>query len=67
MIATAPGVVHLLGADLHAACGSAFGFVSTWPSRSTCPTCRALWDHAKRGGSGGLLVTDDGVEDDAGH
>lgn len=67
MIVSAPGFVHLLGADLHAACGSAFGFVTTWASRSTCPTCCALWDRAKRGQSGGLLVTDDGIDEEAGH
>jgi hypothetical protein len=67
MIVTAPGLVHLLGADFHPACGSAFGFVSTWPSRSTCPTCLALWDHARSRQPGGLLVTDDGVDDQAGH
>lgn len=67
MIVIAPGTVHLLGADLRAICGSRFGWLTTWVSRCTCPSCHAVWDHLTQDRPAGCLVTDDDSEDERGH
>jgi len=59
MIAAPQGLVHLLGSDFRALCGSEFGLLSTSSARCTCGTCLAVWDRVRHDALDRSLVTDD--------